>query len=562
METKQYHLNDFLKYRDEEFVINAYRTLLGRDPVDSELELYLTPLRKGRLHQIEILGRLKYSKEGRQKQLKVTGLFIRFLVHTSYRIPVLGYLLAVIVAVASLPRLNTRLNTQLNTRLNILPDIVKMMEEALRRIEEIEAKKADHHVVEGLSQLIATVELSKADRLAIDDINDQLRTVKKYFEEQRETIKEVWEEFWSLKINKTDNEIVEDIGRRLKNSELTIKDQQNAILTSAAALEAVIKADRQALEETKAQVTLILSSKVDNQRVDDMLIHLSALEAVKADRPALDEITNNINEISKRIKYSELTLLDHQRSLALLLEEVGKRRREPISAQRLENVLREEDQLMNVLYLSFEDRFRGTQEEIKNRQKNYLPYVEAACSGMDFAPILDVGCGRGEWLELLKENGYGAKGVDINRAMISMCSDRGLEVVEAEAVEYLRQLENNSVRVITGFHIIEHLSVKTLLALFDESFRVLVSGGMVIFETPNPENLIVGACNFYYDLTHKRPLPPESTRFIIEQRGFKDTQILRLNMPKTPEHIGVQSVDAVLDIMYSAQDYAIIGYKV
>src|SRR4030043_2272533 len=144
-------------------------------------------------------------------------------------------------------------------------------------------------------------------------------------------------------------------------------------------------------------------------------------------------------------------------------------------------------------------------------------------------PILDLGCGRGEWLELLKENGYIAKGVDFNRVMVRQCQELGLDVTESDMIEYLRNQQPNSFGALTGFHILEHLSFKAVISLFDEALRVLKSGGMVIFETPNPENLIVAACNFYFDPTHRNPLPPRLLNFLIVSRGFEKTGIIRLH---------------------------------
>jgi len=226
-------------------------------------------------------------------------------------------------------------------------------------------------------------------------------------------------------------------------------------------------------------------------------------------------------------------------------------------------MLKEEEHLFDAMYVRIEDRFRGMRAEIKERLRVYLPYVKEAQIGERNSPILDLGCGRGEWLELLKENGYVAEGVDFNRVMVRQCLEIGLDVTESDVVAYLRDQQPNSFGAITGFHILEHLPLKAIISLFDEVLRVLKSGGMVIFETPNPENLIVAACNFHLDPTHKHPLPPGLLNFLIESRGFEKTQIIKLHpyefVPQ--EQTTSAAVAALISLFSTEQDYSVIAYK-
>jgi len=127
--------------------------------------------------------------------------------------------------------------------------------------------------------------------------------------------------------------------------------------------------------------------------------------------------------------------------------------------------------------------------------------------GLKDSPILDIGCGRGEWLELLKENNLNARGLDLNQVMVRMCRDKGLNVEEGEALSFLKSLPDSSLGAVTGFHLIEHYGFEFLVKLLGEILRVLKPGGIVIFETPNPGNILVGSCNFYIDPTHNKPLP-------------------------------------------------------
>ena len=163
----------------------------------------------------------------------------------------------------------------------------------------------------------------------------------------------------------------------------------------------------------------------------------------------------------------------------------------------------------------------------------------------------------GEWLELLKQHDFKGIGVDINRAMLALCKEYGLDVVEGDALAFLRGQTAGSLGAVTGFHIIEHLPLKTLIQLMDEVLRALKPGGMVIFESPNPENLVIGACNFYTDPTHRNPLPPVTARHLLEVRGFRRVDTLRLN----PDESGMVGDGTLQQLLYGPQDYAVIGYK-
>jgi O-antigen chain-terminating methyltransferase len=295
-----------------------------------------------------------------------------------------------------------------------------------------------------------------------------------------------------------------------------------------------------------------------NKRVDEEIILSQA---------KFNELNGSVcsanQDIFRQIKDHKLNIIDMQRRLMLILEEARKRLPEPFSANQIENILKEEDHIFDAMYAIFEDKFRGTRQDIKNRQKVYLPYIQEAFDKIDKtagAPIIDVGCGRGEWLELLKESGFDAKGIDLNKVMINTCNELNLSVVEADAIDYLRSLPANSLCAVTGFHIIEHLPFKTLIMLFDESFRVLKPGGIIIFETPNPENLIVGACTFYTDPSHIKPLVPATMQFIAEERGFSKVEIKRLH--KYSDYYNVSEENKFInENFYNEMDYAVIGVK-
>jgi O-antigen chain-terminating methyltransferase len=217
---------------------------------------------------------------------------------------------------------------------------------------------------------------------------------------------------------------------------------------------------------------------------------------------------------------------------------------------------------LDAFYVSFENRFRGPRKQIKKRVEIYLPIIRKAHAGCPEAPVLDVGCGRGEWLELLEEHKLHASGVDINSAMQAQCRERKLEVVQGDAIAHLRSLPESSLGAVTGFHIIEHLELEVLMDLFSETIRVLVPGGVAIFESPNCKNLIVGATNFNIDPTHRNPVFPETAQFMLSIHGFNKVKLKYLAPVEVQRFTGKDRQSIVLnDLLYGPQDFAVIGYK-
>jgi SAM-dependent methyltransferase len=221
-------------------------------------------------------------------------------------------------------------------------------------------------------------------------------------------------------------------------------------------------------------------------------------------------------------------------------------------------------QLSSSLYLEFEDRFRGSREEIMGRVRAYLPALREAQAGSADREVLDIGPGRGEWLEVLKREGLAGKGVDVNSAMIAECTKLGLTVAHGDGVEYLREVPSSSLGAVTAFHVVEHLPPGRVLLLLAEAFRVLRPGGILILETPNPKNLIVGACSFYIDPTHRNPVHPDALAFSAVAHGFARVEILPLHPNTEAERIpddGTPVVKRLNELLYGPQDYAVIGYR-
>ena len=186
--------------------------------------------------------------------------------------------------------------------------------------------------------------------------------------------------------------------------------------------------------------------------------------------------------------------------------------------------------------------------------------------------VLDLGTGRGEFLDVMAEAGIDAYGVDSNSVAVSRCLERGLDVVLDDALRHLEKLPESYLAAITAFHVVEHLPFEEVVGLVDHAVRVLRPGGLLIFETPNPSNLVVGASSFYLDPTHRRPMPPPLLHFALWARGFDPIEVRYLNPPperlELPAELGEQGallqpvVDRLNELLFSPNDYCVIGHRV
>ncbi len=423
-EDEHYHVNDLLQYHDQTFVWNAYRAILKREPDETGLREFLKLLRAGHLNKLDVLAALRFSVEGQAKGVQVDGLTRKPLLRRLYRVPVVGYVVEMLAAVARLPAM---IRSQRQFEIH-----------ALTQQELIAAR------VNQLAQMSLPV-MNSLSRELTDVAEGQRESQRRYAELQHQQVVGLFRE-------------------------------QRAL------------ADR--LEKLKAE-----------------------METQPNESP-----------------------------------QAAGRKPRTVTRARLDE-----------LFARFADEFRGPREVVKEGLRFYLPVLQEAGVA---DKLLDLGCGRGEWLELLKEEGVAARGVETNHALIEEARARKLKVTEEDALEHLRKLEDASLSAVTGFHFIEHLRFESLVELLDEAARTLRPGGLVIFETPNPKNLTVGACNFYSDPTHARPLFPETVRFVLVNCGFADVRVEYVNAAcGSPFNDESEAARALDGWFYGPRDFAVIGRK-
>ena len=520
-------LSDMAALDDQAFLDRAYHAILRRPPDEAGNRHYLSALTSGE-SRIRILGELRYGVEGRAVGCTVPGLRRRFLVHRLYRLPILGRLIRTATALVALP--------------GLMRDVVRLAIEvhALRtQIEQADQTQA-HQALEARIRTWTDYTERAVDRAQkarhhhaqrLDELAERLDRLAGRLDE------EPWADPLLSLAERSDERFSDQAERLRQLAHEAAQDARDRQLISA--LAGAFAAFREELGWSGDGPALA-------QR-------LTAL---------LAEHRNLGRHAVAASEETRVGLRDQERRLSLLLEQTRRWMAHGIDAEAPAKVEELQERLLDPLYVAFEDRFRGSRADIKQRQRVYLGLLQEVGAGQSGRPIVDVGSGRGELLELLGEAGLEACGVDLNQSMVALCLHAGLHCVLDDAVSYLGKLEAGSLGAVTGFHIIEHLPFATFVALLDASLRALAPGGIVIFETPNPANLLVASRWFHLDPTHRNPLPSEMVSMIAEARGFTQVGIRELH--PMPQRFAAKDdvLAAQLDAMFHGpQDYALIARK-
>jgi O-antigen chain-terminating methyltransferase len=256
------------------------------------------------------------------------------------------------------------------------------------------------------------------------------------------------------------------------------------------------------------------------------------------------ESTRGIDELSRRagIQESRLTLAEASAGLAPL----------PSAASPAPAAV---PAIPAGVYALFEERFRGSPEEIARNQRFYLDFVRGLPG-----PVLDVGCGRGEFLGLLRAAGIPASGVESNPLSVAACRQAGLEVEEGDVFALLGKRPAAKLGGVVAFQVVEHWSPEAIFRFLQQARRVLAPSGVLIAETINADSLSALRA-FYLDPTHVRPVPAEGLRFLAEAAGFADIRIEYRSPLPAAERLEERSPNEqrLNALLFGPQDYALIG---
>ena len=217
-------------------------------------------------------------------------------------------------------------------------------------------------------------------------------------------------------------------------------------------------------------------------------------------------------------------------------------------------------------YAAFENRYRGDEKEVKKQQSQFLSYFQ------EKGKVLDLGCGRGEFLELCQEIGIDAEGIDLNEQMVEICQDKGLNCQKGDILEALAEKQDNTLGGIFSSQVIEHLPQPHLKKLIELAYFKLMPGGHIVLETINPASVFALVQIYFLDLTHQKPIHPQALEFLLESSGFADVKIQYSSsleeeqlqtLPSADETASIlnRNIDILNKLLYAPPNYAAVGQK-
>jgi ubiquinone/menaquinone biosynthesis C-methylase UbiE len=274
-------------------------------------------------------------------------------------------------------------------------------------------------------------------------------------------------------------------------------------------------------------------------------------------------LANRLDEAEKKISSSIDLLVQKQSELIHQLSLMNSSDAPVSKGVRPKSSLQADNHALDGYYKAFEEKFRGSEDEIYVRLRtSYKKLLTGLPGKIKKLKVVDIGCGRGELLRLYKEVGIKSLGIDLNQSMVERCVNLGFDAIQENAITHLKNLPANSLAGISGIHFVEHITFEDLYTLLNECFRVLAPGGFILFETPNPENLVVGASTFWYDSSHLKPIPPDVLAFIVEYIGFQRIELLRLHPAiKTLPETDSLELKEVFSRVFGSRDYAVYARK-
>lgn len=397
----------------------------------------------------------------------------------------------------------------------------KSIEDIITRIEDYE------RVRENLKNNNAEIESIKLKLKDFEKDEENLRNNNAEIESMKSELKDYGKVEENLRNN---NAEIESIKSKLKDFE---KAEEN-------------------LRNNNAEIEGIKSKLKDFEKVEENLRNNNEiLESLIA---RLDNMTTTCELQKVKISMLEKKLKSHDidRKITITGYEAG---------AVCEN--KSQDAYSGIDYFDFENHFRGSIKHIREAQEFYINYFKGHQN------VIDLGCGRGEFLELLRENEIDAQGVDLYEEFVEMCRLKKLKVTQADAIEFLKMQEN--VGGIFAAQLIEHISTAQLVTLCETAYEKLEVGGYIILETPNPQSLSVFTNSFYIDPSHNKPVHPLTLQYIMEKAGFKEIEIVytKSSRPQiTIPPLKLENMDEfnhamkqVEDMLFGSQDYAIVARR-
>ncbi len=357
----------------------------------------------------------------------------------------------------------------------------------------------------------------------------------------------------------------EAIDADLKSEQLQIEEQEQKLRILENKLESAMKHFENQVKKVEFTINKTLETGVEKQQVINEILK-EKIEKTCDTKVDLTDYLNLDESVQKLIKDFEKA----QSDIEVLQLNVCDIR----NTNKIKNLFDsgnvnkyEIDEYSTIDYFDFENHFRGSIEEIKKRQEWYLEFFR------DKRKVLDFGCGRGEFLSLLKDNAIEAIGVDIYKPYIDYCLMQGLNAKCMNGVDYLVAVDDYIDGIFVG-QVVEHLEISQILLLCKLAYKKLPENGCLIIETPNPTSLAIYTHAFYIDPSHKKPVHPLTMKYFLEKAGFRNIEIIYTQESQLPctvpklkcencENIDEfnNAMQVVSDFMFGSQDYAIVAIK-
>lgn len=535
-------INEFYRYHDREFIENAYiRILLRRPDLEGENN-FLSLLRSDNYSPAEILFMLRHSPEGEKHSVEITGLDEAYRKRMRRKklmnIPVIGrcgrYVWNLFGAnrrINELRNENYRLLDKLNSgRFVFDEEINKVSSRLTQRINIIDGRTAEFiHQNIGLDgklsklteqsetveeRLTGLEEKSKTAEERFTELEEKSKAAEKRYTELEEKSKAAEERFTELEgLSETMESSLRELDGYTHNIGSNVSDINKALANYDSILSEYVNDDKKTIQLLLAEV-FNLKSRINS---------LEKGTAGTAEKTSSDTAADHTHAVPSANVYSSID------------------------------------------YFDFENHFRGSREHIKSVQKVYLPYFEGR------EKVLDLGCGRGEFTELLTENHVGVTGVDQYEPYVEYMKSLGLPAVLDDAVAYLSRQESTD-GIFLG-QVVEHISVDQIVTICNMAYEKLEKGSCLIMETPNPRSLAIYTECFYMDPSHQKPVHPFTLKYIAEKAGFSQVDILYTDSSRLPFSIPKlkenepdfeefnKAMQRLSELLYGSQDYAVIARK-
>lgn len=350
-----------------------------------------------------------------------------------------------------------------------------------------------------------------------------------------------------------------------------------SLLNQIAALQAELDHKEQQLKQSNERIDNI--ENILNHNIRPNFEHIDAVLAKNSED--LTAISDNVVVLRRDLENASLNLRNNNAAIEGLQSdtefvkyklgtvEKNVRTAPAASAVTVQNAAPAENaggsDYEEIDYFDFENHFRGSIDSIKKAQEAYIPYFK------DKKNVIDIGCGRGEFLSLMQDNGINAVGVDIYEPYADYCRMKGLNAECGDGSEYLSKLE--SVDGIFVGQVVEHLKPYQIIRLCNTAYEKLSDGGCIIIETPNPTSLSIYTNAFYIDPSHIKPVHPLTMKYYLEKAGFRNIEIIftessrpKVSIPplkSDAENIDEfnEAVKKVSDMIFGSQDYAVVAVK-